>query len=97
MSCDTYESSSSIYLDYSNSSGSWSSNTYSSSSYPCPQTGSNTTAFGASGYSCFTIIDSIQFTADSFGQLNIQLNGGHNGGTWNTNYRWTFIGTILSP
>ena len=97
MSCDTYESSSSIYLDYSNSSGSWSSNTYSSSSYPCPQTGSNTTFSGASGYSCFTIIDSIYFQADSFGQLNIQLNGGHNGGTWNTNYRWTFIGTILQP
>ena len=96
MSCDTYESSSSVYLDYSNSSGSWSSNTYSSSSYPCPQTGSNTTFSGASGYSCFTIIDSIQFTADSFGQLNIQLYAGHGGGFWNTNYRWTFIGTILS-
>jgi len=97
MSCDTYESSSSVYLDYSNSSGSWSSNTYSSSSYPCPQTGASNTFSGASGYSCFTIIDSIQFTADSFGQLNIQLNAGHNSGFWNTNYRWTFIGTILQP
>jgi hypothetical protein len=97
MSCDTYESSSSVYLDYSNSNGSWNSNTYSSSSYPCPQTGSNNTFSGASGYSCFTIIDSITFTADSFGQLNIQLNAGHYGGFWNTNYRWTFIGTILQP
>ena len=96
MSCDNFENSGSIYLDYSNSSGSWTSNTYSGSSYPCPQTGGSNTFSGASGYSCFTIIDSIQFTADSFGQLNIQLNAGHNGGTWNTNYRWTFIGTIIS-
>lgn len=92
---DSADTTSSCYLGYSNSNGSFNSNCLYDSGTPCP----NTTAFGMYPYGSstqFTIQDTLIFVAGNSGELALDLYfGTYN--SWGGYYKWSLSAQIISP
>lgn len=89
------DTTSSCYLGYTNSSGSWNANCLYDTGTPCP----NTTAVGVYPYGSstqFTIQDTLIFVAGSSGELALDLYFGTNAG-WGGYYKWSLSAQIVSP
>jgi hypothetical protein len=92
---DSADTTSSCYLGYTSSSGSFTGNNLYTSSTPCP----NTTAVGVIPYGSstqFTIQDTLIFVAGSSGELVLDLFFGTNVG-WSGYYKWSLSAYIVSP
>jgi hypothetical protein len=92
---DSADTTSSCYLGYSSTAGSFTGNNLYTNSTPCP----NTTAVGVfpSGSSTqFTIQDTLIFVAGSSGELYLDLFFGTGVG-WSGYYKWSLSAQIVSP
>jgi hypothetical protein len=92
---DSADTTSSCYISYNNSAGSFTGNNLYTSGTPCP----NTTATGVYPYGSstqFTIQDTLIFVAGNSGELELDLYFGTTAG-FSGNYKWSLSAQIITP